>query len=237
MKLKDKVVLITGSSSGIGSETAKVFAREGSVVIITYIKNKKEADSVANECRKRGAKDTAVVKLDITNDKSIQKTIANIIKKYGRIDVLVNNAGVICWKYLVDQTFKEIEQQIRINLEGSIKMTKEVLKHMLAGGIGIIINVGSGAGKSPHPTLSTYCATKFGIRGFTKVLAIETKGTGIKVYCVNPDKTATAMTGYEGRPPKDVAEVIVNTAKEDVYKQETGADIDLWVVKPLKNKD
>ena len=100
-------------------------------------------------------------------------------------------------------------------------MTKVALPHIRE----MIINIGSGAGKTGFPELTTYCATKFGVRGFTQSLAQEE--TDIKVYTVNPGMTATRMTGYKGVSPSIVAKVILNTAK-GIYRKPSGSDIDVW---------
>ena len=146
-----------------------------------------------------------------------------MIKKFSRIDILINNAGVIFWKSLSEQSFEEIEAQLRINLEGLIKMTKACLPYLKS----CIINIGSGAGKSAHAILSAYCATKFGVRGFTQAIALE--HPDLKVYCVNPGMTATQMTNFRGRMPEEVAEVIINTAKGE-YQVPSGGDVDVWEV-------
>lgn len=234
MELKGKVVFITGSSRGIGAETAKAFSKEGSIVVITYLdeKEKENAKKVAEACKALGAEKTLVLQLDIRKNESIRKAVSAVLKKFARIDVLVNNAGVIAWKPLAEQSFEEIENQVRTNLGGLIKMTKAVLEHMHKRKDGIIINIASGAGKTAYAELSTYCATKFGVRGFSKAVAMETSPKNVRIYIANPDMTATQMTNYIGRPPSDVAEVIVNTAKEDIYNVEPGADIDLWKAKP-----
>lgn len=221
MNLNKKVVLITGSSIGIGQATALTFAKEKSTIIITYYSHKKPALETAEKCRKLGA-ETAVLKLDVLSTASMKNVVNTIVKKYKKIDILVNNAAVIRWKPLTKQTFKEIELQIRTNLEGLIKMTQITLPYVKE----MIINVASGAGKEAYPQITTYCATKFGVRGFTQALAKETK---LKVYAVNPDMTKTRMTDFQGRPPEEVANIIVNTAKGK-YNVKSGGDIDVWEI-------
>lgn len=219
--LKDKVILITGSNTGIGAQTALEFARQGSVVIITYYTNRKSALQTKKDCISLGSKEADVLPLDITKDKSIKDVVDKVVSKYKKIDVLVNNAGVVAWKPLVQQTFKEIQNQIRVNLEGLIKMTNYALPYIKEA----IINISSGAGKTAHATLSTYCATKFGVRGFTQTIAKELPR--LKVYCVNPRMTATAMTNYRGDPPQKVAQIIVNALKGK-YNLPSGSDVDVW---------
>lgn len=154
--------------------------------------------------------------------KSIRQVVDQTIKKFGKISILVNNAGTIAWKLLEKQNLDEIENQVRTNLEGLIKMTKICLPHLED----TIINISSGAGKSGYAELTTYCATKFGVRGFTQALAEEVP---FKVYSVNPDTTKTRMTNFRGRPPEQVAEVILNAAKGK-YGVPSGSDIDVWEV-------
>ncbi len=221
MELKNKVVLITGSSIGIGRYTAYEFAKEGSKVIITYYKDKEEALKTYNTCLELGMSEGLVLYLNLMDNGSIVRCVNEVLDRFGYIDILINNAGVLAWKPLREQSFEEIEAQIRVNLEGLIKITKVALPHIRE----MIINIGSGAGKTGFPELTTYCATKFGVRGFTQALAQEE--TDIKVYTVNPGMTATRMTGYKGVHPSIVAKVILNTAK-GIYRKPSGSDVDVW---------
>ena len=219
--LKNKAVLVTGSSSGIGRETACAFAKEGCRVIITYRMEKEEALAASKKALGLGAPETLVVRLDVMDDKSIRDAVRSVVSKFGGMDVLVNNAGVIAWKPLREQTAGEIESQLRTNLEGLIKMTRECLPHVRE----TIINIASGAGMSAFEDLTVYCATKFGVRGFTQALAMEERRLG--VYAVNPGTTATRMTNFQGLPPGKVAEVVVNTAKGK-YGTKSGGDVNVW---------
>src|SRR3989338_7835029 len=194
--LKNKVVFVTGSSLGIGKETAFKFAGENCKVIVTYFKDKTEGLAVAKKCLDLGASDSISIQLNVMEDKSIKDAVKKIIEKFKHIDILVNNAGVIAWKSFMGQTFEDIENQVRTNLEGMIKLTRECLPYIREA----IINISSGAGKSAYSGLSTYCATKFGVRGFTQALAHELKDP--KVYSVNPGQTATRMNNFTGTPPE-----------------------------------
>lgn len=214
MELKNKVILITGSSMGIGAEAAKLFSKEGAKVIITYNKSKGEAEQLSKEL------DAKSFHLDVTDIDSIKKLVKDVVSEFGQIDILVNNAGVLGWKYLNLQSDEEIINQINTNLTGLILMTKYALPHIK----GMIINVASGAGKTGFKEIAPYCATKFGVRGFTQSLAKE---LSIPVYCVNPGMTATRMTDYKGIKPEKVGQVILNTAKENLNKQ-SGDDVDVW---------
>ena len=225
MQLKDKVILITGSSQGIGAKTAVAFAKEGAKVVVTHYNHQKDALGVSKLCKTFN--ETLVLPLNVTDANSIKTCVEKVIDKFGGVDVLVNNSGVISWKDISEISEKEIDSQIEVNLKGLIKMTKAVLPVMKGQGDGIIINISSGAGKTAHATLSVYCATKFGVRGFTQTIAEELQESGIKVYCVNPGTTATQMTNFSGVKPEKVAEIIVNTAKENLRKK-SGDDIDIW---------
>lgn len=216
-----KVVVVTGSSLGIGRETALLFAKEEANVVVTYNKEKKKGEEVFEKCKELGSPDPLILQLDVRDNQSIKDAVKKIIKKYEKIDVLINNAGVLSWKDLNDQYFSEIHDQIRTNLEGLIKMTKASLPHIKE----TIINIASGAGQVAYGGMSTYSATKFGVRGFTQALAQELPN--IKVYAVNPGMTKTRMTDYRGDPPEKVAQIILNTVKGK-YNVESGGDINVW---------
>lgn len=221
--LAGKTVLITGASRGIGRATAQAFAKEGCILVLTYNKGKKEAGETAKECLALGAKEVLVIQLDVSDYESIKEAVKQAIAKFGKISILVNNAGMSAWKPLAVQSIKEIETQIGTNLEGLIKMTKECLPHIEDA----IINIASISGKQAYANSTTYSATKFGVRGFTQALGQEYPD--LRIYAVNPDSIATRMTGFRGRPPEEVAEVIVNAVKGK-YDVENGGDIDVWEV-------
>ncbi len=225
MDLKEKIVLITGSSDGIGREAAIEFAKEGAHVVITYNSQSSKGEEVFNECNKLS--ESMLVRLDVREEESIKNCVEEVIDKFGAIDVLVNNSGIVIWKDLVEQSSTEIENQIDINLKGLIKMTKTVLPYFQGQGEGIVINISSGAGKTGYGEISVYCATKFGVRGFTQAMAEEFDKNRIRFYSVNPGTTATKMTDYRGTEAKEVAKIIVMVAKENLGKK-SGSDIDVW---------
>jgi NAD(P)-dependent dehydrogenase (short-subunit alcohol dehydrogenase family) len=223
MNLKGKVVLVTGSSSGIGKETAIRFAQKGCNVIITYNTEREEGEDVLNACLKYG--DAILLYLDVTDDRSIDQAV-KAVEGFGKIDILVNNAGIMRMGNLVLKSAEDITTEVHTNLLGLIKVTRAFLPYFYRQKEGVIINIASGAGKSGYSRLSVYCATKFGVRGFTQALAAELP-VGIRVYCVNPGTTATRMTDYQGKNPKKVAEIIVLAAEEKLNKK-SGDDIDVW---------
>jgi len=219
--MQDKVVLITGSSNGIGRETALKFASEKAKIIMMYCTDRPGGENTEKKCRELGASETFLIKLDLRDNKSITSVVDIVVRKFGKIDILINNAGVAVWKPLKEQNFTDIETQIRTNLEGLIKMTWACLPHVEE----MIINIASGAGQTGFAELAPYCATKFGVRGFTQALAQEISTP--KIYAVNPDMTKTKLSGFQGRPPEQVAQVVLNTAKGK-YKKKSGSDINVW---------
>ncbi len=219
--LKGKTVMVTGASTGIGREDAYGFAAEGCRLAITYHTHKTEAEEVASKCRELGAPECIAVRLDITDEKSIIRALREVTFAFNEISILVNNAGVIVWKHLGEQSSRDIEVQVRTNLEGMIKLTMLSLPYVKE----MVINIASAAGLDGYEYLTTYCATKWGVRGFTKALAQEFPGR--KVYAVNPGIIATQMNDFQGMPPERVAEVIVNLAK-GMYNVQSGDDINIW---------
>lgn len=221
--MHNKVVLITGSSSGIGRETAIAFAAEQAKVVLTYCTDRQGGQEAARRCRESGAAETLLVRLDVRDNRSISKAIDKVVRTFGKIDILINNAGVAVWKLLKEQTPADIENQVRTNLEGLIMMTLICLPYVKD----TIINIASGAGQTGYAELAPYCATKFGVRGFTQSLAQEISRP--KVYAVSPGMTSTRMTGYQGQPAEEVARVVLNTAA-GMYRKPSGSDINVWDV-------
>ncbi|MCX8166823.1 MAG: SDR family oxidoreductase [Candidatus Micrarchaeota archaeon] len=217
-------VAITGSSKGIGEEIAYIFAENKANLILTYNEDKTGIERVASNCVKKGKNEISVefYKLDLTSNESITSFFDNVKKNHKKIDVLINNAGYIQWKRLEEQTFEEIERQIRTNLEGLIKLTKLFIP-LVRGGM--IINIASGAGKEGYATLSTYCSTKFGVRGFTQSLAKELKD--VSVVSVNPGMTSTRMTNFRGIHPRKVAEVVLKVCNGEILP-DANNDVDVW---------
>lgn len=224
MDLEDAVVLITGSSSGIGKETAIRFSEEGSKVVVTYNRGKERGKEVLEKCKE--ISEAMLVRLDVAYRDSIRNAVDKIIDEFGQLDILINNAGISISDSLEELTFEDIEKQLEVNLKGLIETTKIALPHLKKGDEGLIINIASGLGKSGSSEVSIYCATKFGVRGFTQSITKELSPE-IGVYVVNPGMTATPMTDYKGEDPKNVAEVIMKTAQEKLGKS-PGEDIDVY---------
>jgi len=221
MELKDKVVLITGSSTGIGKETAIFFAEKGAKVIITS--HNASGKDVLKECEKHG--ETCVLQLDVTDDDSIKKLVKEIKDTFGGLDILINNAGYLVWKHFAEQSFKDIENQVSVNVTGLFKLTTALFPLLKKQKEAMIINIASIAGQSPFAEIVPYSATKFAVRGYTQGLAMELP-KHIITYAVNPGLTATKMTDFKGVDPKKVGEVIVKVA-EGKIKKTSGSDVNV----------
>jgi 3-oxoacyl-[acyl-carrier protein] reductase len=219
--MKNKVVLITGSSNGIGRETAFKFASEKAKAVLTYCNDRLGGQKTEKSCKELGASETLLIRLDLRDNKNISEAVDKVVKTFGKIDILINNAGVSVWKPLKKQNLVDIENQLRTNLEGLIKMTWICLPYIED----MIINIASGSGQRGFAELAPYCATKFGVRGFTQALAQELSKP--KIYAVNPDMTKTRMTGFQGRPAEEVAQIVLNTA-QGKYRKSSGSDINVW---------
>lgn len=221
MDLSDKIILITGSSKGIGEAIAYAFSKEKAKVVVTYNSDSQGAEKIGQKCKELGATDVLVLALNIRDNTSIKNIVSEVEKKFGHIDFLVNNAGVISWEKFEGETFEEIENQVRTNLEGMIKMTSAALPQIKSG----IINVASRAGHIPYPGRSVYCATKFGVIGFTKSLAEEYPD--LKIFSVSPGATKTEMWDFqEGADPAVVADLIVKGLKGEIPLKD--GDLNVW---------
>jgi short-subunit dehydrogenase len=179
------VILITGASSGIGAETAKLFAQKGYRVVIAA-RRESRLISLADQIKKGGGQALAV-RADVSIHADIQHLVQESIKSYGQIDILFNNAGFgrIDWLENLDPQ-ADVQSQIQVNLIGLIWVTQAVLPLMIDQRGGHIINMASAAGMVAAPTYCVYAASKFGIHGFSEALRRETGIYGIKVSGIYP---------------------------------------------------
>ncbi len=221
MDLENKIVLITGSSKGIGEQIAYSFAREKSKLIVTYNSDASGAKKVREKCLELGSPDVLILNLNIKDNASIKNAVSEVEKKFGHIDFLINNAGVISWEKFEGEIFEEIENQIRTNLEGLIKITSAALPQIKEG----IINTASRAGHIPFAGRSVYTASKFGVVGFTKALALEYPD--LKIFSVSPGAVKTEMWNFEsGTDPNVVGEYIIKALKGEVELKD--GDLNVW---------
>ena len=185
MRLKDKVAIITGAANGIGHATAKRFADEGAQVVIADLR-RAEIDKAVAET---GAAVGFVV--DVTQRASIDALVAGVKDRFGRIDVLVNNAGITKDARLIKMTEVEFDAVIDVNLKGVFNCTQAVADTMIAQGSGVILNASSVVGIYGNFGQTNYAATKFGVIGFTKTWFRELGPKGIRVNAVAPGFIST----------------------------------------------
>ena len=183
-RLKDKVAIITGGARGMGTATCRVFAAEGAKVFIADVLDEDGA-KLARELK--GAAE--FVHHDVTDEASWR----NVIAKAGTVDVLVNNAGVLLFRTIADTTKADFERVLSVNLVGTFLGTKLVGEQMVARGRGSIVNISSADGMKGANGLGAYCSSKWGIRGLTKVAAMEFGHKGVRVNSVHPGGIDTAM--------------------------------------------
>jgi NAD(P)-dependent dehydrogenase (short-subunit alcohol dehydrogenase family) len=220
MDLAGRVVLVTGASIGIGRETALRFASARCRLALTYFEHRAEAEEVAERCRGLGSPDVLAVSLQLADEDDQRMLLERVIDHFGAVDILVNSAGVISWRPFLEQGFGEIDDQVNVNLLGVMKLTWCFLPLVTDA----VITVGSTATLHESRTPPTYCATKWGLRGFVKALALEHPEK--RIVSVHPTVTATRMNDMRGMSPERVADVIFRVAAGEI-EVEPGGDVDL----------
>jgi len=218
--LAGRTVLVTGASIGSGRAIALQFAAAGCRLALTYFEHRAEAEEVAERCRALGAPDVITASLQLADDDSIRTLFETVIDHFGVVDILVNNAGMIVRRPFLEQDFGELETQLAVNLMGVMKLTWAFLPLVSDA----VISIGSTATLHQSRMPPTYCATKWGLRGFVKALALEHPDK--RIVSVHPTVTATRMNDLQGMPPERVAEVVLAVARGDIAV-EPGGDVDV----------
>jgi 3-oxoacyl-[acyl-carrier protein] reductase len=229
VRLKDKVCIITGGGRGIGKETALTFAREGAKVVICDV-DEGLGNQALQDIQAAGA-EALFFKVDVTNREQIKAMVDGTVARFGRIDVLVNNAGVTADALLVKMTEEQWDKVIAVNLKGCFNCTQAVVPKMIEQGKGAIVSISSVVGLYGNVGQTNYAATKFGVIGMTKTWAKELGRKGIRANAVAPGFTMTEMTqkvpekildmmkektplGRLGQP-KDIANAILFLASDE----------------------
>ena len=213
-RVEGKVALVTGAANGIGRSAVIVLAREGARIVATDLQDE-NGERLLRELRADGC-DAEYFHHDVTLEDHWQSVIAKTKARFGRLDVLVNNAGIGLSSPVVDMSLADWRRQVAVNLDGVFLGVKHALPLMRDGGGGSIINVSSIAGIKASPNVSGYCATKGGVRLFTKAVALECAAAkdGVRVNSLHPGITETAIwdtligTAEEGSnsgPPRGAA--------------------------------
>ena len=193
MRLKGKVAVVTGGSRGIGRAICLRLAQEGCNVIVNYLTNREKAEDVVKEIGKTGQRAIAV-KADVSVMAGAQGLVKAALQEFGRIDMLVNNAGVYSEHFLTDLSEQEWDRIIGVNLKSVFNCCKSTVEYMIKRGEGNIVNISSINGKQGFPGDTHYSASKAGVIGLTMALAKELADHNIRVNAVAPGEIITDMT-------------------------------------------
>lgn len=187
-----KTAIITGGSGGIGAAIAKRLCKEGYATAIIYFNSEEKALALSSELNSAGY-NAFPVKADVSDPIQVKRAVEGAAKITGRIDVLINNAGVSLYKLLQDTTDEEWNTVLNTNLKGAFNFCRETLPHMIRAGCGRIINISSMWGQTGAAMETVYSASKAGLIGLTKALAKEVAPSGITVNCIAPGAVDTPM--------------------------------------------
>ena len=239
--LTEKVILVTGASRGIGAEIARKLATAGAKVIVNYAGSQDVAEQVVNDINASGGEALAV-QADVSNAGQVKALFDKAIETFGRIDVLVNNAGVMITKPLKDTTDEEFTRQFDINVRGTFNTMREAATRLADNGS--IINFSTSVNRIMLPGYSTYVATKAAVEQLTRVFSKEIGSRGINVNSISPGPTNTELF-TKGKPqelidrlaslsafnriaePDDIAQVVVFLASDEakwITAQNIGAN-------------
>lgn len=236
--LTNKVILVTGASRGIGAAIARKLSSEGAKIIVNYAGGKDAADQVVADIKSKGG-DAIAVQADVSKSADVKNLFDAAIAHYGRIDVLVNNAGIMLLKTIKDTTDEEFDRQFDINVKGTFNTLREAATKLADKGA--IINFSTTVNRVMIPTYGTYVATKSAVEQLTRVFSKEMGARGINVNSVSPGPTNTdlfmngksqevvdrlaAMAAFNRiGTPEEIAEVVAFLAS-DAAKWITGQNI------------
>ncbi|PWN60916.1 SDR family oxidoreductase [Chryseobacterium viscerum] len=227
--LNNKVILVTGASRGIGAEVAQQLASAGAKIIVNYAGGKDSAENVVASIKANGGEAIAL-QADVSNPEAVQQLFDQAISHYGKLDVLVNNAGIMITKLIKDTTDEDFSRQFDINVKGTFNTLREAATKLADNGS--IINFSSSTTRLMMPSYGTYVATKAAVEQLTRVFAKEVGGRGINVNAILPGPTNTELftTGKSQEvidrlaslnafnrlgEPTDIAKIVVFLAGDD----------------------
>lgn len=215
VRLHGKIAIVTGSSSGIGKAIALRFGQEGANVVVAA-RRKTLCEQTAHQIQRNGGEAIAI-RTDVADEQQVERLMGDTVSRYGRIDIVVNNAGIGGGGPIAETSIQTFDQVMRVNLRGTFFCCREAFRHMKQQGGGVIINMSSVAGLQAWAGTGTYSASKHGILGLTKSLADEGRPYHIKVSAICPggvadelvDASPAEIERSEKIDPFDVAEAAV----------------------------
>jgi 3-oxoacyl-[acyl-carrier protein] reductase len=225
-KLKGKVIIITGSSRGIGSTIAKTLAKNGANVVVNYSGSEETAESVVNEILQSGGQAIAI-KADVSKSEDVKRLFQKTIEKFEKIDVLINNAGIAIYKLIKDTTDEDFDRIFDINVKGVFNTMREA-SSLLADN-GRIINFSSSVTRLMLPTYGTYSATKSAVEQLTRVFAKEVGAKGITVNSISPGPVNTELF-KQGKNEEVIKHLASMSAFNRIGEPEDIAKIVLFLV-------
>ncbi len=230
MNFKEKIVLITGTSSGIGQASAIQFAKKGASIILVA-RRKKKLEEVVEDLKKFNVS-TLVCECDVSNKSQVQKMSEIVLEKYDSIDVLVNNAGFAIYGSVSNLTTEEIESQMATNYFGMVYCIKNFLPSMIKKKSGHIVNVASVAASFGLPGIAPYCASKFAMLGFSEGLKHELKETGVGITVVSPIRVRTNFfdhPSFENMPKYSPTSLSAETVAKAILKAANSPRLEIIV--------
>jgi NAD(P)-dependent dehydrogenase (short-subunit alcohol dehydrogenase family) len=209
MRLKDRVAIVTGGSSGIGLAAARRLGAEGARIVIAS-QNKERIEAAAERVRKEDGVDVLGLECDVSSESQVIATVAQTLERFGQLDILVNNAGMMLFKKLEEYTAEDWQRVLGVDLMGSVHFTKQAFLHMTSGGA--IVNVASVHAVMTSPLVAPYAAAKAATLSLTRSASIEGRDKGIRANVILPGAIDTGMlwdnpnikSGAEKIDPKDV---------------------------------
>jgi glucose 1-dehydrogenase len=207
VRLKDRVALVTGANSGFGRAIALGFAREGADVAINYLVNPQAAEEVVREIEAMGRRATAV-QADISDRSQVEAMVSGVLESFGRIDVLVNNAGLTIRMPFLELTEEAWDQVLDVDLKGPFLVSQAVARHMAGRGGGAIVNISSMSAQVAQPGITHYQAAKAGVTMLTRGMAFELGQYGIRVNAIEPGTIPTDFNRARLSAPEAQAELL-----------------------------
>ena len=232
-KLEGKAALVTGGDSGIGRAVAVMFAREGADVALVFLpEEESDAGRTRDEIETEG-RQALLLPGDVTDPEFCRSAIDEVVKRFGKIDVLVNNAGVMLLGPLAEETDEAMRRMIEINLVGVILGTKLLMPRMRSRGRGQIVNIASQAGRYAPPGGATYAATKHAVIGLTEAARAELRGSGVEMIWVAPFVVNTAL-GAGAKQMRGMGLIDPETVAEAIVEAISTGRVEVWIPRRAK---